>query len=107
MKIFFLALIFFILLTAIAYSEAFAAGLIDQINPAFRSVWGRDPNVTEWHYWAGRVVRGEKKSWPDLVGAIAYQKQKSGAKSLVAPLSPLPSAHMAPPWCQPAYSAVR
>jgi len=50
------------------------AGLIDQVNQAWREVYGRNPTQTEWFYWAGRVQRGEKKNYKDLVGGIAYQK---------------------------------
>lgn len=58
------------------------AALIDQVNQAFRQVYGRTPTYSEWSYWAGRVQRGEKTSYDALVGAMAYQK---GATSTSAP----------------------
>jgi len=50
------------------------AALIDQVNQAFRAVYERNPTLTDWTYWAGRVQRGEKTSYEALAGAIAYQK---------------------------------
>ena len=54
------------------------AALIDQINQAFREVYGRIPSTSEWSYWAMRVNRGDKKSYQALVGAIAFQKGVGG-----------------------------
>jgi hypothetical protein len=56
-----------------------SAALIDQINQAFRQVYGRSPTVAEWEYWAGRVQRGEKTTYEALVGAMAYQKAQGTA----------------------------
>ena len=70
---------FFIALLLLLPGAADAA-LIDQVNQAFREVHGRTPTFEEWSYWAGRVERGEKTSYVDLVGAIAYQ---AGAGSTV------------------------
>lgn len=61
---------FFILLSA---PFSVNAALIDQVNQAFRQIHGRTPTVSEWTYWAGRVQRGEKKTFQALVGAIAFQ----------------------------------
>lgn len=64
--------VFFMLIFSIA-GKADAA-LIDQINTAFRSVHGRNPNTSEWHYWATRITRGDKTTYDALMGAITYQK---------------------------------
>jgi len=55
------------------------AALIDQVNQAFREVYGRTPTLAEWQYWAGRVQRGEKTTYEALVGAMGYQKAQSGS----------------------------
>jgi hypothetical protein len=54
-------------------SLAYAA-LTDQINQAYRQAYGKNPTVSEWTYWAGRVQRGEKKTYEALVGAMYFQK---------------------------------
>ena len=54
-----------------------SAALFERVNEAFGEVYGRDPSRPEWDYWAGRVVRGEKKTYQDLVGAIAFGKAKN------------------------------
>ena len=54
---------------------SFASGaLIDDTNKAFRQIYGRNPNASEWQYWAGRIQRKEKTSFAALAGAMAYQK---------------------------------
>ncbi len=63
------------------------AGLIDQVNQAFRSVHGRNPTQSEWGYWAGRVQRGEKTSYVALGGAMAYQKGNGGSVVSSAPVN--------------------
>ncbi len=55
------------------------AALIDRTNEAFRAIHGRSPSVTEWTYWAGRIQRGEKKTFAELVGAIAYQNAQGSS----------------------------
>jgi hypothetical protein len=56
-------------------SPSFASGaLIDDVNKGFRQVYGRNPNISEWQYWAGRIQRKEKTSYAALVGAMAYQR---------------------------------
>lgn len=50
------------------------AVLVDHINEAFAAVYGRAPSTSEWAYWAGRVQRGEKKTFEALVGAMGYQR---------------------------------
>lgn len=66
--------------------------LIDQVNQAFRQIYGRSPSYTEWQYWAGRVQRGEKKTYGALVGAIAYQKGSPAQSSTVAVSVPTSAA---------------
>lgn len=51
-----------------------AAGLGSRVNEAFRSVFHRNPTVTENTYWLGRVVRGEKATFGALQGAMFYHK---------------------------------
>jgi len=51
-----------------------AQDLVSRVNAAFRVVYGRNPNVNENSYWAGRVTSGEKKDWNALLGAMFYQK---------------------------------
>lgn len=64
------------------------AALIDRVNEAFRAVYNRTPSQTEWTYWAGRVQRGEKKTFEALLGAIAYQRDHTSAISnTVVPVS--------------------
>lgn len=72
---------FFILLFPLSSVEA--AGLIDRVNEAFRSVHGRTPSVDEWRYWAQRVQRGDKTTFTALVGAIAYQRAQAGGSPAV------------------------
>jgi hypothetical protein len=69
-----------------------AAALIDQVNEAFREVYGRTPTYSEWEYWAGRVARGEKTTYEALVGAIAYQQAQSGAVTTTAVTATVPAA---------------
>lgn len=66
------------------------AALIDRVNEAFRSVYGRNPTVQEWEYWAGRVQRGEKTTFEALVGAMGFQKANS-AGSTALPTAVAPS----------------
>jgi hypothetical protein len=65
---------FSLALAGVLVSQTTQAALIDQVNQAFRSVNGRTPTVAEWNYWAGRVQRGEKKTYAALAGAMAYQR---------------------------------
>ena len=60
------------------------AALLDQVNQAYRAVHGRNPTVSDWQYWAGRVQRGEKTTYNELVGAIAYQKVNGRGSSVTA-----------------------
>ncbi|MBI3250603.1 MAG: hypothetical protein HYZ61_01995 [Candidatus Andersenbacteria bacterium] len=71
-------LILFLLLPVVA-----EAALIDQVNQAFRSVYGRTPTTTEWQYWAGRVQNKEKTTYDALVGAMSYQKGSTGTAATV------------------------
>lgn len=62
------------------------AALIDRVNEAFRTVYGRTPTAGEWSYWAGRVTRGEKTTFEALAGAMGYQKAQEGTTGVtVAP----------------------
>lgn len=63
------------------------AALIDQVNQAFRQVYGRTPTTTEWSYWAGRVQRKEKTTYDALVGAMAFQKAQQGGASTASPVT--------------------
>ncbi|HBE89610.1 MAG TPA: hypothetical protein DDW41_00170 [Candidatus Andersenbacteria bacterium] len=63
------------------------AALIDQINQAFREAYGRLPTGSEWTYWAGRINRGEKKSYQELMGAIYFQKGIGGSIAGITTLS--------------------
>lgn len=51
-----------------------AAGLSDRVNEAYRKIYSVNPTPAENIYWLGRVVKGEKKTFEALVGAIAYQR---------------------------------
>ncbi|MEX1112468.1 MAG: hypothetical protein WEC84_03320 [Candidatus Andersenbacteria bacterium] len=44
----------------------------DQLNALFRAVYGRNPSVSEWQYWAGR--RLEKKSYGALRETMTYHR---------------------------------
>lgn len=81
-------LAFFLLLLLFMAVPAHAA-LIDQVNSAFASVYGRLPTTTEWKYWADRVVRKEKTTYAALVGAMGYQKAH-GSGTVLASTSPAP-----------------
>jgi hypothetical protein len=50
------------------------AALLDSVNTAFESVYGRLPTYDEWKYWADRVINKEKTTYEALVGAMGYQK---------------------------------
>lgn len=45
---------------------------ISELNSVFRSVYGRNPSVSEWHYWAGRL--SDKPQRNALWGAMMYHK---------------------------------
>jgi hypothetical protein len=55
-------------------ASASAGGLasIRDLNALFRSVYGRTPTVSEWRYWATRLL--DKPNRTVLVGAMAYHK---------------------------------
>lgn len=76
-------------------NEAMAASpLTVRVNEAFRQVFGQNPVRSENIYWLGRVVRGEKRTYEDLVGAMYFYKArgfrvggvntKSSARSLTS-----------------------
>lgn len=44
------------------------------INSLFHQVFGKDPTFDQWKFWANRIIRGEKKSVIDLLGALWYAK---------------------------------
>lgn len=67
---------------------------MDQVNQAFREIHGRTPMFSEWSYWAGRVNRGEKKSYQALVGAIAFQKGVGSSAGTAAPVTGLSAANV-------------
>jgi len=69
----------FLLASAFVIPITADAALMDKINSAFRSVYGRNPTTSEWSYWAGRVQRGEKITLTALAGAMGYQKASAGA----------------------------
>lgn len=48
---------------------------IVEINGLFRSVYGRNPTSSEWHYWAGRLR--DKPERAAYVGAISYHHAHS------------------------------
>lgn len=68
-----LLLAIFVVSTALTLHVS-AAGLESRVNEAFRVVFKRNPTAAENTYWAGRVVRGEKKTYEALLGAMYYQK---------------------------------
>jgi len=51
--------------------------LIKAINRLYRIVHAITPTFDEWRYWAGRVVSGDKKTEPSLLGAMQWQKKFS------------------------------
>ncbi|MEX1112696.1 MAG: SpoIID/LytB domain-containing protein [Candidatus Andersenbacteria bacterium] len=64
--------------------------LTSRVNEAFRSVYAKNPVPTENTYWLGRVVRGEKKTYESLRGAMLYHKalgQTIGSSGASAPAS--------------------
>lgn len=58
------------------------AALLDQVNTAFESVYGRQPTYAEWKYWADRVLNKEKTTYEALAGAMGYQKVNGGGTVL-------------------------
>ncbi|MEX0650078.1 MAG: SpoIID/LytB domain-containing protein [Candidatus Andersenbacteria bacterium] len=58
--------------------------LVSRVNEAFRTAYGKNPTPTENLYWAGRVVRGEKKTYEALLGAMYYQKAGGGSTAPAA-----------------------
>lgn len=69
-----------------------AAGLVDRVNEAFRSVYGASPTPAENRVWADRVVKGEKKTFEALQGAMGYQKARGNRVSSVSNINKSPSA---------------
>ncbi|MBI1833829.1 MAG: hypothetical protein HYR90_03295 [Candidatus Andersenbacteria bacterium] len=63
-----------VILCLSASFSANAAGLVDRVNEAFRTVYGRSPSPTENTYWAKRVTSGDKTTFEALKGAMGYQK---------------------------------
>jgi len=51
-----------------------AKTLSSRVNESFRSVFRRNPTGKENIYWLGRVVRGEKRTYSALQGAMYYHK---------------------------------
>jgi len=90
MRVTYVILFLFLLLVALPADAA----LFNDINQAFSEVHGRNPTTNEWNYWANRVVRGEKKTYAALVGAIGFQKAKGQTTS---PVSSPVSASVASP----------
>lgn len=64
------------------------AALLDSVNMAFESVYGRIPTYEEWKYWADRVLNKEKTTYDALVGAMGYQKAHP-AGAVLAVISPV------------------
>jgi|GEM_PF-3288864 len=83
-KHFFIAIIAASLLVALPAHAA----LLNQVNTAFESVYGRLPSFTEWKYWADRVINQEKTTYDALVGAMSYQKVH-GSGTVLAVTSPI------------------
>lgn len=49
---------------------------LPKLNSTFRSVFDRDPTFSEWSYWAGRIIAGDKPTIPELLGAMEWQRLK-------------------------------
>ncbi len=81
-------------LSLLLLAQPAEAALFNDINQAFSEVHGRNPSPSEWEYWANRVVRGEKKTYSALVGAIGFQRDKG---QTTAPLPAPVSASVASP----------
>ena len=64
------------------------AALINDVNKAFESVYGRIPTFSEWEYWANRVLNKEKTTYEALVGAMGYQKANPSG-TVLASVSPV------------------
>jgi hypothetical protein len=60
--------------TALPANNPLRRGVVLYINNVFHMVYGREPAFKEWEYWAGRVLKGDKKSISELKGAIEWQK---------------------------------
>ena len=76
----------------LSFAGSADAALIDRVNEAFRSVYGRNPTIEEWQYWAGRVQRGEKTTFEALAGAMGYQKAQSGVSPTADTITRLTSS---------------
>lgn len=84
----------FFLTWVILAQTASAAGLTDRVPEAFKAVFSETPSASEKAYWTQRVMKGEKKTYNDLLGALYFAKAKgtttvvktttSGSKSPVA-----------------------
>lgn len=58
--------------------------LLARVKDTFRFVYGRVPTVVEKTYWGNRIKRGEKTTYPALLGAMQWQKIKG--KLLLTPV---------------------
>lgn len=58
-----------------------AGTLESRVNEAFRGVYKRSPTAVENAYWLGRVVRGEKKTFEALQGAMFYSQAQGKTMS--------------------------
>lgn len=68
------------------------AALIHRVNEAFQAVYGREPVFGEWEYWARRVQKKEKTTFPALVGAMGYAKARGGSPHVLAAVAKLSSS---------------
>ncbi|OGY31212.1 MAG: hypothetical protein A3C02_04830 [Candidatus Andersenbacteria bacterium RIFCSPHIGHO2_02_FULL_45_11] len=50
-----------------------ARTLTPSINHLFRLANDRNPSFSEWLYWATRILKGDKKTLPELFGAMQWQ----------------------------------
>ncbi len=48
---------------------------VENLNTVFRSVYGHDPSVSEWHYWAGRITA--KATVASFTDTLKYHFQNS------------------------------
>src|SRR5688500_16549289 len=80
-----------LVLSVLAIPAVSHAALLDRVNEAFESVYGRMPIFGEWEYWATRVQKGEKKTFDSLLGAMGFHKARgNGAGEVLATIAASP-----------------
>ena len=59
-------------------TPASSSMIVSAINSLFRMVYGTEITYEQWAYWSERIADGEKKTLPELFGAMQWQRVFGG-----------------------------